>query len=251
MTAAAHNHPLVRKLESIFALSEDEKSAIAALPMRVAALGADQDIAREGDSPSHCCLILGGYAAVTKLLLTGQRQITAFQIAGDMPDLLSLHLETMDSGISTLTPCQVAFIEHKAIRDLCRQFPRITDALWRATLIEASIFKEWIANVGQRTAYPRLAHLLCETLVRSEAVGLAEDHTCEFPVTQRELGEATGMTEVHVNRTLKALKDAGLISLNAKKLQATDWAGLKGAGQFDAGYLHLAASKIDQRGIVQ
>jgi CRP-like cAMP-binding protein len=238
-TTPSDNHPLLQRLASIASLSIEEQEAIRVLPMQVLEIGPHQDIVREGDRPSRCCLILEGMACVYKVTQRGKRQISAFQHPGDIPDLLSLHLESLDSNVGTITRCKVAFIWHTDLRALCQKFPGITEVLWRTTLIDASIFKEWITNVGQRDAYSRLAHLLCETLVRLKAVGLAEGHSCEFPMTQEDLAAATGITSVHLNRTLKELRAAGLVEIGRNRLTVPDWIKLKQAGEFDPGYLHL------------
>jgi len=240
--AATHNpipQPLIRKLESIFTLSDQEREILINLPMQVMDLRADQDIVREGDRPSRSCLLLEGFACTYKMTGDGERQIMAFYISGDIPDLQSLHLRVLDTSLSTITPCKVGFIQHETLHDLCERCPRIASALWRETLIDASIFREWITNVGRRDGYSRMAHILCEMVVRLRAVGLAQDHTCDLPITQSELADATGLTTVHVNRVLQQLRGAGLITLKGGVLSVLDWDGLKKAGDFDPTYLHL------------
>ena len=232
-------HPLIRKLESIFTLTEDERDALVSLPMQVADLKADQDVVREGDCPSQSFLLLEGFACTYKIVGEGKRQIMVFHISGDIPDLQSLHLTVLDNSVGTITPCKVGFIRHETLHDLCGRFPRIASALWRQTLIDAAVFREWIANIGQREAYSRIAHLLCEMVVRLRAVGLAQDHTCDLPITQSELADATGLTTVHVNRVLQELRGAGLITLKGSVLSVLDWDELKKAGDFDLTYLHL------------
>jgi CRP-like cAMP-binding protein len=239
MSPQIEHHPLLKRLESIASLSGEERDAIRALPMQVLDIEPHQDVVREGDRPSRCCLILEGLACVYKVTHRGKRQIHAFQHPGDIPDLLSLHLEALDSSVGTITRCKAAFIWHTDLRALCRQFPSIAEVLWRMTLIDASIFKEWITNVGQREAYSRLAHLFCETFVRLRAIGRAEGHSCEFPITQEALAAATGMTAVHVSRTLKELRAAGLVEIGQNRLTVPDWDKLAAAGEFDPGYLHL------------
>jgi len=234
-----HDNPLIRKLGSVFALTEDERQALEALPMQVMVIKDDQDIVRMGDRPSRSCLILSGFAATYKVTAGGKRQIVSFAIAGDIPDLQSLHLKTLDTSIATISTCRVGFIPHEALRDLCLRYPRLGAALWRETLIDAAIFREWVMNVGQREAYQRMAHVLCELLVRLRAVGLAEDHACDLPITQSEFADATGITTVHVNRMLQELRADGLIELKGDHLKVLDWDKLKAAGEFDPAYLHL------------
>ena len=230
---------LARRLESIAPIGDEERAALLVLPMQIAEIRADQDIVRAGDQPSRCCLMLEGFASINKITGQGKRQIMAFQIAGDIPDLQSIHLRTMDSNLSAMTPCRVAFIRHDAIRELSRRFPQVMEAFWRATLIDAAIFREWIVNIGQREAAGRIAHVLCETFLRLKAVGLVESHECQFPVTQQRLAEATGMSTVHVNRTLQALRSDRLIELKNSTFKVLDWEALQETGDFDPEYLHF------------
>ncbi len=232
-------HSLIRKMESIVTLSDEEKAALMRLPMQVQDLRADQDIVREGDRVSRSCLLIEGFACRYKTTAEGKRQILSFHIPGEIPDLQSLHLKTMDHSLQTITRAKVGFITHSDLTDLCARQPRLAGVLWRETLIDAVIFREWVINIGQREAYPRACHLLCEMMTRMRAVGLAQDHTCEFPITQSELGDAMGITNVHANRTLQEIRAAGLISLKGSTLTALDWEGLKKAGEFDDAYLHL------------
>ncbi len=236
-------NPMIRKLESIFTLNYDERRALENLPMQVVAIKADQDIVREGDRPSRSCLILSGFACTYKVTAGGKRQIVSFNLPGDIPDLQSLHLTVLDNSISTISPCRVGFIPHEVLRDICDRYPRIASAFWRETLIDASIFREWVMNVGQREAYNRMAHVLCELLTRLRAVGLAEGHSCDLPITQGEFADALGVTNVHVNRVLQQMRADGLIELSGDRLNIPDWDRLKEVGEFDPTYLHLESNQ--------
>jgi CRP-like cAMP-binding protein len=236
----SHLDPLIRRLESIAPVSDDERQAIAALPITVRDLRADQDIVRDQDRPSQCCVILEGFACRYKLLPGGRRQIVSFHIPGDIPDLQSLHLEVMDHNLGTVVASKVAFIPHETVRLFLRAHPRIADVFWRETLIDAAVFREWVVNVGRRDAYGRIAHILCEVYVRLRAVGLVNGQSYLMPVTQAELGDATGMSTVHVNRTLQELRRDGLISTpRSGEVVIESWDGLQKAGEFDQTYLHL------------
>ncbi|KLK93207.1 Crp/Fnr family transcriptional regulator [Microvirga vignae] len=241
MPAASRSdhHPLVRKLESIFTLTDDERQAVLDLPMQVAVIEEDQDIVREGNRPSRSFAILNGFTCTYKMTGDGKRQIVAFCIPGDMPDVQSLHLKVLDISVATLTKCSVGFVTHEALWDLCMRHPRITAAFWRETLVEGAAFREWILNVGRREAYHRMAHILCELLVRLRAVALAEDHVCDLPITQVEFADALGISTVHVNRVLQELRADGLIETKGTRLIIPDWERLKQAGDFDETYLHL------------
>ncbi|MBM6581848.1 Crp/Fnr family transcriptional regulator [Microvirga sp. BT689] len=225
MTAGPHfPHTLmIRKLESIFRLSDDEKQALQGLPVQLQVLKADQDIVRVGDRPSQCCLLVEGYTCVYKLTTEGKRQIVAFHVPEDMPDLQSLHLKVLDNSLATVTPCTVGFIQHEDLRRVCARYSRITAALWRETLVDASIFREWVLNVGRREAFRRMAHLLCEFRVRLKAVGLAEGDTFDLPFTQGELADAIGASNIHVNRVLQELRAKGLIRSKGTQVTCRVW----------------------------
>ncbi len=239
MNTPPTSSPLIHKLESILVLSEDEKDVLRHLGGNTKTVGPRQDLVREGDRPHECCLILEGFAYRYKLTHDGKRQIFSFHIPGDIPDLQSLHLDVMDHSLASLSPSKLMFIPHETVRDLIRRCPRIGDAFWRDTLIDAAVFREWILNLGRREAYGRMAHLLCEFYVRLRAVGLTNGDACEMPFTQAELADATGLSAVHVNRTLQELRGEGLIIWRAGSLTVLDWERLKEAGEFDPTYLHL------------
>ena len=231
--------PLIRKLESILVLSDEERDVLRNVSGTIKTVGPRQDLVREGDRPHECCLILEGFAYRYKLTETGKRQIFSFHIPGDIPDLQSLHIDVMDHSLAALTATKAMFIPHETVCDLMRRCPRIGDAFWRDTLIDAAVFREWIMNLGRREAYGRMAHLLCEFYVRLRAVGLTNGPAYEFPLTQAELADATGLSAVHVNRTLQELRGEGLITLRNGSLAVLDWERLQEAGEFDPAYLHL------------
>lgn len=238
------SHPLVRRLESIAEpLSADELQAVIELPMSVRDVKAKQDIVREGDRPSQCCLVLAGLVHRYKQLPDGKRQIMGLYIAGDLPDLMSLHITVMDHDIGTLAPSKLGFIQHEHLRELMRRHPRIGDVFWRDTLIDAAVFREWMVGLGARSAYSRVARFFCEMVVKHRAVGLTTDHSIDLPLTQGELGDAAGISTVHVNRVVQELREHQLISWFGHKMAVLDWEGLKEAAAFDPTYLHLRNSE--------
>jgi CRP-like cAMP-binding protein len=240
----SNSDALIRKLESIGELSDDDRQAIAALPLRVKSLRMDEDAVRDGDVPSECCLLIDGFMHRYKVLPDGKRQILAFHTPGDIPDLQSLHLTTMDHSLAATISSHVAFIPHDAIRKLIRRAPKTGDLLWRDTLIDAAIFRAWIVGLGQRSARGHLAHLMCEMFLRLKAIGLADGNTCKLPLTQGDLGDALGLSTVHVNRTLQELRGEGLIEFHGGRLKILDWPLLKQAAQFDPTYLQLRDARL-------
>lgn len=234
---------LIQKLETIGSVSAEEKDALRTLPVRTRDYAEDADIIRQGDRPTESCLIMRGMACRYKMVGGGRRQILSLHFAGDLPDLHSLHLNHMDHGIGTLTPVRAAFIPHDAIRQLAHRHDHIGDLLMKHTLIDGSIFRDWIANIGRRTAYERIAHLFCEVFVRMQKLGLAEKDSFRLPMTQAELGDATALSTVHVNRVLQQLRRENLIVSQGDVHAIADWDGLKRAGDFDDGYLHQRSNK--------
>jgi CRP-like cAMP-binding protein len=237
------NHArLIRKLESITDLTETDRQALAALPMTIKSLEAHQEIVREKDRPDWCTLLLDGFMHRHRMLPNGSRQIMSFHFPGDIVDLQSLYLGVMDHSVGTLAASRVAYIPQAALRALARERPAVDRALWRAALIEAAIFREWIVNIGRRSSYRRIAHLLCELYALMRSVGLAEGNSFTLPLTQLEIADATGITSVHVNRVFKELRAAGLVASEGRILRVTDCAALQKAASFDPAYLHLVAA---------
>jgi CRP-like cAMP-binding protein len=145
----------------------------------------------------------------------------------------------MDHNLGTLVPSKVAFIPHESIRELANRHPNVSAALWRDTLIDAAIFREWLIGVGSRSPTTRIAHLLCELLLRFRAVGLTDDYAYDLPIEQSEVGDALGLTAADVNRILMELEQQGLVRAEGRTLIVDDWDGLKKIGEFDPRYLHL------------
>jgi len=155
-------------------------------------------------------------------------------------------LTRLDCSISSISPALVVRLARSRMRDAVLQFPRLACALWKTTLVEQAIAHEWLVNVGQRTAFSRAAHLLCEMFLRLRAVGLAQEHTCEFPLTQTEIADTLALSTVHVNRTLMELRRSGLITLRDKQLTIHHLPGLEAAAGFNRAYLHLEATLDDE-----
>lgn len=238
--AIDHPHEAVlRRLGRGAPLSEAERRAVEGLPLRIRTLAPRSMIVHQGDPSDTCCAVLSGWVGCFKILAEGRRQILAFHIAGDLPGLQSLHLGTVDHGIAALTGATVALIPHAALHDLVERHPGVAARLWRETLVNVSILREWLTGLGRRSAYERIAHFLCETYLRQRAAGLAEDGRCPLPLTQTELADALGMTSVHVNRTLKDLRGSQLIAQEQRTIVIRDFARLSAAAEFDPTYLHL------------
>ena len=233
---------LTRKFDTATGLSDQEREAVEQLPAHSRHVQVGETLLFEGDRSQHCMVVLSGLACRFKMVgPEGHRQIMSFHIHGDIPDLQSLHLGMMDHDVGMLQAGTVSFIPHTAIRALNERHPRIAAALWRDTLVDAAIYRAWMIGIGRKSAYGRLAHLFCERIVLAQAVGLL-GHTIEQRPTQEELGDALGLSVVHVNRTMRALRENGLIVSAGKRLVVLDWEGLQEAGEFDPMYLHMESA---------
>jgi len=193
---------------------------------------------REGQETTDCNLILKGFAYRQKLLRDGGRQIISFHIPTEFVDLQNGLLPLADHNVQSINRCEMAVVPRSALSDLAAERPAIRVAMWIDTLIDASVFREWVVNVGRRDSRTRLAHLLCELSLRLERIGADKGGTLDFPLTQEQLADATGLTAVHTNRTLQSLRRDGLIKLSSGNLSILDWDGLREAGDFDELYLH-------------
>ena len=233
---------LIRKLQISTPIDADDVKALEQLPIIAKDIPAHTAIVREGERPAQSCLLIEGFACRSKTTDAGKRQILSIHIPGDIPDLQSLHLHLMDHDVATLSPSTVGFIPHEALRAVTRERPLIAEALWRDTLIDAAVFREWIVNVGRRSAVVRLAHLLAETGTRLQKLGLAAGDRFELPMTQLDIADALGLTPVHINRVVQELRRAGLLELRKHSVFLPDLPRLKEVGDFDDLYLHQSVN---------
>jgi CRP-like cAMP-binding protein len=231
---------MVRKLAYWHKLDAADRAALQALPHVVRQFEQHQYIVRERDRANHACVMLSGFSIRHKIVGGGYRQIVAIHMKGEMVDLQNSLLGTADHSVQMLTAGQVAMIPREEIIRLAFERPSVGKAMWFDTLVDASIFREWIANVGRRNARTRIAHVLCEFALRLRLAGLGDGNGYQLPMTQEQLGDTTGLTSVHVNRTLKLLESEGLIGrLSPRSITIVDWTKLAEVGDFDSAYLHL------------
>lgn len=229
-------------LERFGRLSHGDRDLLAQAVGRVDVLQAGMDVLTEGDRPPGCMVVLEGALFSYKLLSDGRRQILSFLIPGDLAGSSGLMLGRMDHSVAALMPSSVATVPRQAMMEMVATRPSIAQALWRETQVAGAVTREWVANIGQRPAYQRIAHLICEMRARFEAAGLGANGRIAWPFTQAHIAEATGLSSVHVNRTLQQIRGDGLITLNLGTLVIHDWKGLQQAGDFTPAYLFLPPS---------
>lgn len=230
---------LVKRLDLIAELDDEDRKALKALPATLRSVEAGSDIVEEGQRIRDCCLLLSGFTHRYRTLIEGKRQIIAFHVPGDIPDLHSLHINVMDHSFAATVNCELAFIPHEAIWQLCQERPAVAAALWRETLIDGSIFREWIVGLGRRTGLQRTAHLLCEMAMRLRAMGHGDGLRYHLPLTQNVLADALGLTVVTVNRVLQELRQADYVVRDRSRMTIHNWPALARLAEFDGGYLHM------------
>jgi CRP-like cAMP-binding protein len=233
----------IANLERGDRLTDAEREAVEGLLAARRVVPPGGEVVVEGDAASEVRVLLQGQAFRHRTLADGRRQIMAFHAPGDVLDLQGLLLK-LDYSVSALTLCQVATVPRARFEAMLDSHPRLARAFWRLSLAEGAIQREWMVGMGRRSALARIAHLLCEVFLRLKAVGLAERDRCHFPVTQAHLADALGLSAVHTNRVLQALRAAGLIAYRNGDLHVLDWDGLRAAGEFDAAYLNLPQAAI-------
>jgi CRP-like cAMP-binding protein len=229
---------LARKLDLHHRLSDRDQRAILGLPHKIRRLEAQSYILREGDLPDRCAVLLEGYAVRHKLTGDGSRQILAINIPGEALDFQNLFLEEADHNVQMLSRGVIADVPREAIEELIVAHSEIGRAILITTLVEASIFREWVVNIGRRDSRSRIAHLLCEFAYRLNAQDLSTYGNYELPITQEQLADATGLTAVHVNRVLQALQRDGLIERDRRMIRFPSWERMQEAADFNPRYLH-------------
>jgi CRP-like cAMP-binding protein len=234
---------LLENLELRSPLPEQDRQAILALPYSLKSLSPGSYAVREGEPPTGCGVLVSGFAYRQKLTGDGGRQILSIHIPGEALDFQNIFLNIADHSVQMLTRGYIALIPRADIQKIARSSAAIGHAILVSILVEASIFREWILNVGRRDAKSRLAHVLCELAVRLDAHGLADNMGYHLPMTQAELADALGLTPVHLNRVIRSLEADGLITRSKRELNFPDWERMRDLADFNDRYLHHAVQE--------
>lgn len=230
---------LATKLQSLAGLEGRDFEILARASRDVRTVIPGDDIISEGDNPDNVYLILRGFAFRYKVTEDGGRQVFAYLLPGDFCDLHVALLNRMDHSIGTVSPCEIALIPRRTILTLTGEHPRIARALWMCTLVDEATLREWLLNIGRRAADKRIAHLFCEIHARLEAVGLATSGAFELPIPQPLLADTVGLSNIHVNRSLRALREANLVTFRKHVVVIPDMLKLQDYAGFSPAYLHL------------
>lgn len=239
-TASRATNPLIRKLENYTRLSREDRAAAQRLwGERHARFRAKDDVLREGEEPRFVLVAVDGWACRYKHLEDGRRQVTSLFVPGDVFDLNAYVLRETDHFIGALTPLTVAQVSREAFEEATLAHPRLMQALWWESLVAAAVQREWSVNLGSRTAYERISHLMCEVFLRLRACGRTRGNACEFPLTQTAIADITGLSTVHVSRTFQVVREERIVEVRNRQLLVNDLDALMAASLFNPNYLHL------------
>lgn len=243
--------PFLERLTSRSVLTWEEQQAILGLPCHAEQVEANRDFVGLGETVDHVTLVVAGLVGRFDQNSEGSRQITAIHIGGDMANLHSVVQPQATSALQALSVGTILRIPHVAIRAATARHPALAEALWRDCMVDAAILSQWVVNVGRCGARVRIAHLLCEMATRLKVPTRSSGFAFPFLVTQAQIADATGLTNVHVNRVLKALRLEGLADVRRREIIVHDWEGLKLAGDFDPNYLQTDIRPEERLRIVQ
>jgi CRP-like cAMP-binding protein len=230
---------LARHLACFGELPEPDRKAISSLDAEVRDVPRLRDLLRTGDRPTDVVVVLSGFLYRYTIGAEGARQVHSFYMPSEAPCLETLYIDYMDNNLGAVVESRVGLIPHDQLYAVIDEYPGARKLMWRQTLIQGAIFREWLVRNSNMPAHAALAHLFCEMFTRARAAGLAEGDSCDFPLTQEFVADALGMTSVHVNRTLKVLRDTGAVEWRGGRLMIRDWDKLSEMADFDPHYLHL------------
>ncbi len=234
----------IRKLRARHELSRDEEAALRGMHWSPRLFERSQVMVRSGEELDHSMLLISGFALRCKFAADGARQIVEINLPGDFIDLHGFILKRLEHEIIAASRCDIGAVPHSELKRVTEQFPRLSRVLWLQTLVDAAIHREWMLVLGKKRGRARVAQFFCEMHKRQKIVGLTGDAGYSLPFNQQELADITGMTPVHLNRCLKELRDAGLVTFRNAKVELHDLAGLVHEAQFDPAYLHLGSHDL-------
>ena len=220
------------------ALGAADEAVLEAAVTEVIDLPARHTLIRTGEPVRASTYLVDGFMCRYMDDHDGYRQLVAISVPGDFVDLHAYALRKLDHDVATLGPARVAIVPHDRLATINRDHPHLTRLLWFSTLLDAAMHREWIFRLGRLDAAGRMAHLFCELEARLAMVGLVTDGTFALPLTQPDLAEACGVTGVHANRTLRALRERGLMTFRDGMVTIHDLAGLRRMAEFDPGFLY-------------
>lgn len=230
---------LANHLSCFGSLPDEDRAIFAKLDVQVREVSRLRDLLRQGDHPTNVVIVLSGLLYRHTLGPEGARQVHSFCLPTEAPCLETLYIDYMDNNLGAVVDSTVGLIPHEQIYRIIDERPEARKLLWRQTLVQGAIFRQWLVRNSNLPAHASLAHFFCEMFTRARAAGQIEGNEMRLPLTQELVAEALGLTGVHVNRTIQVLRSTGVVEWRSGTLVVHDWERLKDMADFDDRYLHL------------
>ncbi|MFZ2005335.1 MAG: Crp/Fnr family transcriptional regulator [Stellaceae bacterium] len=228
---------LLRRFKDSVPITPDELPVVRELGWEIRTVRRRQAILTEGAKNRAVYFVLDGYLIRYRILRDGQRQIVDLAIPGDFAGVPSCFFQDSLYTIKALTNATVAVAPLERLVALFETQPRLAAKIFWSFSCDAAIHAEHLIVVGRRAAHERIAHFLLELLTRLQAVGLADEHSFELPLSQEVIGDALGLSLAYVNRVLRRLADDGLVTIKDQKVTISDVDELAFMADFERGYL--------------
>lgn len=220
-------------------LDVDERARLEAAISEIKTLPPRTNIVLAGEKLDKSILLLEGFMSRYIDDKNGLRQLVAVHVPGDFVDLHAFPLKVLDHDVATMTAATVAIMPHSELDAITSMLPALTRKLWFSTLIDASIHRAWLFRLGRLDAVGRVAHFISETNVRLMSAGLSDGRRFAMGLTQNDLAEICGLTNVHVNRVMRQLREEKLCVFRSSLVEIVDPAALAVRAQFDPDYLYI------------
>ncbi|GAB7552130.1 Crp/Fnr family transcriptional regulator [Novosphingobium sp. 11B] len=220
-------------------LFPDERVRLEASITEVQTIEPRKIVVRAGHELDHSTLLIEGILSRYIDDRQGLRQLVAIHVPGDFVDLHAYPLKVLDHDVATMTAATIAIVPHSELDAVIAERPQLGRKLWFSTLIDAAIHRAWLFRLGRLDAMGRVAHFLCETNARLLSAGLSDGHRFALGLTQTDLAEICGLTNIHVNRVLRQMREDGLCVFRSSLVEIPDPERLAARGQFDPAYLYI------------
>jgi CRP-like cAMP-binding protein len=211
---------LTRRLSRLAPLSPQEMSIIRQTVATAYQVPAGAELHAEGEVLRKPGALLAGWACRLRMLADGRRQIFDFLIPGDVFGIATACGPLALTSAVTLTPARIAGVG--CLREMVNEpqrFPGLARAWTTAQARQDACLLNQVVRLGRQSAYERIAHLLLELSCRLDEIGLTIGAFVPMPLTQEVIGDALGLSVVHVNRTLQQLRRDHLIELRAASMR--------------------------------
>lgn len=220
------------RLGDLIDLTADEQAALSRLEDRERQLRRGNILVRENDRLSELFILKAGMMMSYVILDDGSRQILRFLFPGDMLAVSALIYRNSPETIVALTSCTVCPFDRTMMTALVSEHPRLSAIIMVLNQMERIALTDRLAALGRSSAKARVAAVLLEIRNRIRAYDKSITDTFVLGLTQEEIGDATGLTSVHVNRMLRQLEEEKLIARENGRVRLLNEATLARAANY-------------------